>query len=195
MEPVTVHFKLSEKEWVAACRWLLRRSAMIRIYTAFSVCLTLLFLFELLTLPVPLLFLLKWWVPIFAVMFGCYYGSLSVIPRRAYRGDRKFRHGVTFTFAEDHFTAQGKYMESKIDWKLYTGVREAEKMYLLVYGQDIGLLTPIPKRAFRNKSDERAFRSIVFPRFDNKLEGRCDDEAAPAVDDYKPAALQPPDWR
>lgn len=198
MEPVTVHFKLTQEEWVAAYRKLLMRSGLMRVAAIVSVVavvypvlMSLLYGFGL-GYGLKLLASVWWFVLVTA---GLYYYIISVSPRRFYRADRRFRDAATYTFAEDHFTCRGKFIESKVDWGLYTGVREDEKMYLLIYGQEINAITPIPKRAFRSKRDEQAFRAIVFPRFDRKLEGRIGEGAALPEDDYTPPEFQPPDWR
>lgn len=195
MEPVTVHFKLSQAEWVSAYRQLLRRNKVLTTL-ALLVCACWLLTFALMPLaPSFGFYQFPYLVPALVATFLVPRHILSTVPRRYYRGDRKFRGGVTLTFTDEFIQAQGKLIESKVRWELYTDVLEDEQMYLLVYGQDLNTLTPIPKRAFKRKGDEQAFRALVFPRFDRKLEARAPQAPELAEDDYQPASLQPPDWR
>lgn len=196
-EPVTVHFKLSEAEWVSAYRWLFRRNKGFFVSAAFTVAVWVLIFSLLPFVPSHGFSDLTFYAPVFLAAVAYPYYLLSVAPRRYYRGDRKFREGVTFTFTDEFISARGKLMESRADWRLYTDAFEDERMYLLVYGQDLGTLTPIPKRAFQSREQEQAFRALVFPRFARDLAGRRpgDADAAPPGDDYRPASLQPPDWR
>lgn len=197
MEPVAVNFKLTEQEFLAACRVLTLGDSRqrLRVFAApplwaatMTALLTVVFDFG---LPSALLFTL----PATALLAALYYYTVDVLPRRSFRGDRKFRDPVTFTFTPEHIFVRTRLVESRIDWRLYSDVLEGRDCYVLVYGKDIRLLTPVPKRAFRNREHEQAFRALVLPRFDKKLGAHRPEAAAAAEEDYSPAGLQPPDWR
>lgn len=197
MEPVTVNFKLTEQEFLSACRAMTLGDSRqrLRVFAApplwaaaMTAMLTVVFDFG---LSSALLFTLS---PT-ALLGALYYYTLDVLPRRAFRGDRKFQDPVTFTFTPDHVFARTRLIESRIDWRLYTDVLEGRDCYVLVYGKDVRMLTPVPKRAFRSREQEQAFRALALPRFDKKLEAHRPEAPATAEDDYSPASLQPPDWR
>ena len=195
-DPVSIHYKLSEKEYLEACHLLVFPDAATKLKLAANAALLAVAFPALLALAglsvavacaatASLLALLA-----YALHFGNF-----VQPRRFYRGDRRFREGMSLAFTPEHVCARSKLVEARVDWRLYTDVIEGDRLYLLVYGRDMRMMTPIPKRAFKSRRQEQAFREIVFPRFDRKLAGHRPDQTSLIEDDYQPASFQPPDWR
>lgn len=197
MEPVTVNFKLTEREFLAACRTLTLGGAreQLRVFAAAPLLAAgmIALLVRVFDIGLPSALLLT--LSATALLAALYHYTLDVLPRRSFRGDRKFQDPVTLTFTPEHIFVRTRLVESRIDWRLYTDLLEGRDCYVLVYGKDVRLLTPVPKRAFRSREHEQAFRALVIPRFDKELEARRPDAAAAAEDDYNPAGLQPPDWR
>jgi hypothetical protein len=193
MEPISVHFKLGEKEYLDACR-LLMFTTEVKLRAAaglFLFCLGLYFLllaygFELQTSVITGIVALT-------TLACLWLSARTTLPRRVYRGDSKFRDEITLTFSAEGVALRTTGIDSKVDWKLYTDVRESDVCYVLVYGRDIRTMTAIPKRAFKDAKQERAFRRLVFPQFGKELNARRKGEVI--EDDYEPPSLQPPDWR
>ena len=196
MEPISVRFKLSEQEYMAAARLLTfsNTEAQVRLvvsYNLFALGLFLLMMageFSLFTSGVAGA------CTLIALAF-CFYYTHVVLARRCYRGDQKFRHGLALTFTDEHIHVQADQIDSKLGWKLYTDVREDESCYVLIYGKDLRMMTVVPKRAFKSKQQERAFRGLLAAHFDQALTARQLTNDAPPEPDYEPASLQPPDWR
>ena len=197
MEPVTVNFKLTEREFLSACRVLTLGGARqrLRVFAAPPLWAAATTALLTLGLDYELTSALLFTVSVTALLVALFYYTLDVLPRRSFRGDRKFRDPVTFTFTDDHIFVRTRLVESRMDWRLYSAVLEGRDCYVLVYGRDVRLLTPLPKRAFKSREQEQAFRALAFARLDKKLGARRPEVAAPADDDYSPATLQPPDWR
>jgi hypothetical protein len=57
------------------------------------------------------------------------------------------------------------------------------------------MMTIVPKRAFKNGQQERAFRGLLARHFDRPLGVGQPAELTTAEEDYQPSSLQPPDWR
>jgi hypothetical protein len=198
MEAITIHYKLSEKEYLDAARlvffpkpteWKVR-----------AVSASALFPLGIFGLalgaglgPLSALVLAFALMPIFVYLFFFHF---AVIARRCYKGDRKFRDALTVTFSDEHITVQSKLIESKQSWDLYTDVLEGETCYALIYGKDIRMASMIPKRAFRSKKQHMAFRELIGAQFTKTLPvlqvGGDTDETER---EYQPASLEPPDWR
>jgi hypothetical protein len=197
MEAITVNFKLSEKEYLDAARLIFRpktaewklRAAMACVLYPFGVFLLALGAgFELISALVLAFALL----PAFIYL---YFFHLNFIARRCYRGDRKFRDGMTVTFTDEHITVQSKLIESKQNWKLYTDVLEGESCYALIYGKDIRMAAMIPKRAFKSKKQHMTFRELIGAQFNKTMPVQQVGEIETAEHEYQPASLEPPDWR
>lgn len=197
MEAITVNFKLSEKEYLDAARLIYNpNQAEWKIRAAFSCALFPFGVFALALatgfefLPAVLLALAL--LPVFIYL---YFFHFNVIAQRCYRGDRKFRDGMTVTFTDEHITVQSKLIESKQNWKLYTDVLEGESCYALIYGKDIRMAAMIPKRAFKSKKQHMAFRELIGAQFARTLPVQQVGEIETAEREYQPASLEPPDWR
>ncbi|HJR06650.1 MAG TPA: YcxB family protein [Pyrinomonadaceae bacterium] len=198
MEAITVHYKLSEKEYLDAARLIFFPKPTELKVRAASACvlfpvgifgLALGAGFELL----PALVIALALMPLLVYLF-CFH--FAVIARRCYKGDRKFRDALTVTFSDEHITVQSKHIESKQSWELYTDVLEGETCYALIYGKDIRMASMIPKRAFRSKKQHMAFRELIGAQFTKTLPVlQVGGDVEETEREYQPASLEPPDWR
>jgi hypothetical protein len=192
-EPVVkIEYQLSESEYLAATRllYLQSKETMIRmaVFCAFAVfaAIVMNIVFADMTTLLGLIVI----VIIFDVFLV--YNAFVTIPRKYYRGDPKFREKYDLTFSYQGVFVKTFQLDSKLAWSLYTKAIEGKDMYLLQYGKDIRMMTPVPKRAFKSRDEEIQFRALVTrhitdsPGFKN----------IPAEDrEYKPQSLTPPDWR
>jgi hypothetical protein len=197
MEAITVNFKLSEKEYLDAARLICNPKQADWKFGAASASVLLPFGFFMLALGagfelLPALALAFMLFPVFVYL---YFFHLNVIARRCYKGDRKFRDGMTVTFTDEHIIVQSKLIESKQNWKLYTDVLEGESCYALIYGKDIRMAAMIPKRAFKSKKQHMAFRELIGAQFARTMPVQQVGELEAAEREYQPASLEPPDWR
>jgi hypothetical protein len=197
MEAITVNFKLSEKEYLDAARLIYSPKPAERKLRAASACVLFPFGFFMLALGagfelLPALILAFALFPVFVYL---YFFHLTVLARRCYKGDRKFREGMNVTFTDEHITVQSKLVESKQNWKLYTDVLEGETCYALIYGKDIRMAAMIPKRAFKSKKQHMAFRELIGAQFAKTMPVQQVGELEAAEREYQPASFEPPDWR
>ena len=198
MEAITVNFKLSEKEYLDAARLIFRPGTAEWKLRAAAACVLFPFGFFMLALGAGFEFLsaLILAFAIFPLFLYLYFFQINVIARRCYRGDRKFRDGMTVTFTDEHITVQSKFIESKQNWKLYTDVLEGESCYALIYGKDIRMAAMIPKRAFKSKKQHMAFRELIGAQFARTLPVQQVGELEATQErEYQPASFEPPDWR
>jgi hypothetical protein len=198
MEAITVNFKLSEKEYLDAARLIVQRPrpSEWKFRAALS---CVMFPFGVFALALgagfELPFALALAFALFPVFVYLYFFNLNVMARRFYKGDRRFREGMTVTFTDEHITVQSKLVESKQNWKLYTDVLEGESCYALIYGKDVRMAAMIPKRAFKTKKQHMAFRELIGAQFNRRMPVQQVGEIEEAEREYQPASLEPPDWR
>jgi len=197
MEAITVNFKLSEKEYLDAARLIFRPKTAEWKLRAAAACVLFPFGFFMFALGAgfELASALAVAVSIFPVLVYLYFFQLKVIARRCYKGDRKFREGMSYTFTDEYITVQSKLIESKQNWKLYTDVLEGESCYALIYGKDIRMAAMIPKRAFKSKKQHMAFRELIGAQFARTLPVQQVGELEAAESEYQPTSFEPPDWR
>jgi hypothetical protein len=193
MEPISVNFQLTEKEFLSACR-LLSFTTGLKIRLAVITLMLGVTLFLLLLVlnfdPQSSLFAS---ILVLLVVSSLLHSARTALPRRVFRGDHKFRDAMTLTFTDECVGVRMTEIESRLGWKLYTDVLECESCYVLVYGKDIRTMTAVPKRAFRSEEQERDFRRLVFPRFGKELAPPR--KGTTIESNYEPPSLQPPDWR
>lgn len=197
MEAITIHYKLSEKEYLDAARliffpgqteWKVRAASACVLYSFAVFMLGLAAGFETLVAIGVALVLLP-------LLVYLYFFHFTIIARRYYKGDRRFREGMTVTFTDEHINVQTKLFESKQSWKLYTDVLEGETCYALIYGKDLRMAAMLPKRAFRSRQQHLAFRQLVGALFKKTLPVRQAGELEATEYEYQPTSLEPPDWR
>ncbi len=194
-EIISLQFKYTEAEYVAATRLYLRRS------TDFKIRLAVCLLFYIVALSLAV-----WLGPDFdsgviilfafaaCIPFLIGFLHLLVIPRQRFRKGSKSQDESLLQFSDDGIHLKTSQVDSLFQWSLYDKVLEGERLYLLVDRR--GMIYLVPKRAFTGAGQEAAFRELLgrhLPRgFDA---GKLRDRAAPVPQySYVPPA-EPPDWR
>lgn len=123
------------------------------------------------------------------------YNFLVIAPRRYFRGDLRMQERHEMFFTEEGITVKTKRAEARMAWSLYTRVIEGEQFFCLVYGEGILRGTIIPKRAFRDRRDENAFRELLSRHLPKGLKARRADAGRLQESEYVPTDAGPPDWR
>lgn len=86
-------------------------------------------------------------------------------------------------------------IDSKLAWSLYKRVLENKSLYVLVYDAPGRMvMTVVPKRVFRDASEELEFRRLVHRQIDPSL-AFTNDTISDQNYTYVPSKLEPPDWR
>jgi Ca2+/Na+ antiporter len=191
-ETVNLHFKYSEEEWVAASRLYVLRQPMIllRFGVAFLLLTVAIFFFAAINDRLMPLVLLS----VGAVLVAFVLLLFFILPRQRFRNDPRFRDEFFLEFTEDEIRFKTAHLESKFDWSLYTGVIENERFYVLIYGK--GMISVIPKRAFKGPAQETAFRNLLRRKLMPTSDSRWlkEQPANELRDAYVPPA-ELPDWR
>lgn len=121
--------------------------------------------------------------------------SYFVLPQRVYKRNPQLREEYRLQFSDEGIAFHTKGVDSMLRWSLYKEVWETEQFYFLLYGKDAFSL--IPKRAFANEWQERAFKEMLQTHIapssieQKSLAAAKTEQAA----DYAPKSLEPPDWR
>lgn len=197
MEAVTVNFKLSEKEFIEGSHLIVNPKATHRMARSTAGCAfaTLGTFWLLSAFGFEFISALGIAVALLPLLVYLYFFQFTVVARRCYRGDRRFRDGMTITFTDEHITLQAKLVESKQSWKLYTDVLEGESCYALIYGKDLRMAAMIPKRAFKSKKQHMAFRELIGAQFARTMPVQQVGGIETTEREYQPASFEPPDWR
>ena len=195
MQPIQLKFTHTEAEYLAATRLLLIGHKVLLIRTAVFLVLVI--------LGIMMMSLVgDFEFPLWAAMalgvviaVGFAYMGLVDAPRRYFRKDPKMRDEFVLTFSEEGVAVKTPQIDSKLAWSLYKRVLENKSLYMLVYNDPARMtMTVVPKRVFRDASEELEFRGLVHRQVDQSLaltiDGRSDQNYA-----YVPSKLEPPDWR
>ena len=132
------------------------------------------------------------WPFLSCLVAWAFYNVLVQMPRRYFRGDGKFHGRQEMTFSDNGIFFKTAQVESKLAWDLYTRVIEGRDLYGLIYGKEIRMMTMVPKRAFRNRSEELQFRELVARHISDKSGLKTIPSEEP---EYTPKSFTPPDWR
>ena len=190
---ISLRFKYTEEEYVAAMRLYLTRSAdlIIRmtVVVLYSIaCVGLFLWFGFASDLIPLF--------IFAACFPFIMAFLLlfVAPRQRFRSDPKFADEYFMQFSDDGIQFKTAQIDSLLQWSLYNKVLENERFYILVYGKN--MISVIPKRAFTGANQDAAFSEMLkrnLPAYanDKRLKARASDALEHS---YTPPPT-PPDWR
>jgi YcxB-like protein len=189
-ETVSLRFKYTEEEWVAASRLyimgqptlLLRFGAM---FLLLAVCVV---FFTLISEVVMSLFLLS----VAFVLFSFVLALFFLMPRQRFRSDPRFQDEFFMEFTDEAIRFQTPHVDSKLSWSLYTRVLENERFFVLLYGK--GMITVIPKRAFTAHHQETAMREMLGRKLGHTGSARQFKEPSSHESAYIPPA-EPPDWR
>src|ERR1700749_752834 len=96
------------------------------------------------------------------VLLALTYIAHFVTRRRYYEANPKLRERYELDFSDEGILFRSKGAESRIKCGLYSKVWETAEFYMLVYGKD--MFSVIPKRAFRDDAQEKAFREMLRRR-------------------------------
>jgi hypothetical protein len=189
---VQLTFRHNEKDYLAAVRlWFWKSGEFLtRLLVAYAMV-----AFGLLLLPLVLGVSFPLWaivILIFIIGLALFHGYTIDVARRYFRGDPKFREEYNLTFSDAGIRSKTHISDGTLAWSFFTGIKENDKFYFLVYGKDIWSVSIVPKSAFRDRNQELTFRELLRRHIDPGLklsdgerEGR----------EYVPKSLEPPDWR
>lgn len=190
---ISLRFKYTEAEYLAATRLYMTRSADLMI--RFGVCSV---------YAIGCVILLSWlgiaveMIPVFIVVaclpFIMAFLLLFVVPRQRFRSDPKFRDEYLLQFSDEGIHFKTAQIDALLQWSLYNKVLEDERFYILVYGKN--MISVIPKRAFTSAAEETAFDEMLrrnLPASANAKRLKAH-PTAPPENSYEPPAI-PPDWR
>ncbi|MBA2339715.1 MAG: YcxB family protein [Pyrinomonadaceae bacterium] len=193
-EVVQLNFKYTEQEYLAAARLFLWRSkeTLIRLVVSYTLISFGLILLSLIELGLSL------WFTISLILFvgaAFFHGFIFDLPRRYFRGDLKFRDEYNLSFSDQGIGFNTRSINASVAWSLYTEVIEDKSFYLLIYGKNIGSVTIIPKRVFRDSKQGVAFRALLHRHIDQNLSVKQLSSEDSCENTYVPSSLEPPDWR
>ncbi len=192
-EIISLRFKYTEEEYVSASRlYQMRAQKLLLRIGAVSVIVAVFILSVLimnLGFEASLALILAAFVPFLSLFL-----SLSILPRRRFRADPRFKDEYLLQFSDDGIHFKTAQIDALIQWSLYSKVIENDRFYLLVQGQN--MISVIPKRAFTSAIQREAFDELLrrkFPQFFGTKRLK-ESEAVQTEKPYVPPA-QPPDWR
>jgi hypothetical protein len=191
---IRIDFNYTEQEYIAGNRLFLLGSPRIltRVLVVSALLALVISMASLLWADVPLWAAAAWVALVEAALF---YSMLVNAPRRYFRGDRRLHDRHEMFFTEEGITVKSRQAEVRLAWSLYTRVIEGEQFFCLVYGEGIRTGTIIPKRAFRDRQDENAFRELLSRHLPKGLKARHADAGRLQESEYVPTDAGPPDWR
>ena len=195
MQPIQLKFTHTEAEYLGATRLLLFGQKVLLIRTAAFLVLV---VAGILMLSLLGDFAFPLWASLLlgVVMAGGFaYMGLVDAPRRFFRKDPKMRDEFLLTFSEEGVAVKTAQIDSKLAWSLYKGVQENKSVYVLVYNDPARMsMTLVPKRAFRDPSEELEFRRLVQREVDQSL-ALTNESLGDHAYAYVPSKSGPPDWR
>ncbi len=189
---VSLHFRYTEAEFVAATRLYMLRVRELRLRLAALAGL-------LLTCSGGLMLLagvfssLPPWLFCGLALVALLYSTFYVAPRRAFGRDPRMQDDFDWQFSEQGIVQKTSHSEATLKWELFTRVVADRRFYLLAYGKH--MFVPIPRRAFATPAQEAAFvgllRRKITPDFNTSF---LPADTTRALDTYTPPSA-PPDWR
>ena len=193
MQPIQLKFTHTEAEYLTATRLLLfgQKVLLARLIAFLALVLFGAMLLALVTEYHVLGALM------FALIFDATIAYLAVVdaPRRVFRKDSKFRDEFALTFSEEGIALKTHQIDSKLAWSLYKQVLENKSLYVLVFDAPGRMvMTVVPKRVFRDASEELEFRGLVHRKVDQSV-SLTNDSISDQSYTYVPSKLEPPDWR
>jgi YcxB-like protein len=95
-----------------------------------------------------------------AVLFGfLLIAGFTVIPSLMFRREPKFHDDYSLTFSSNGIHFKTAYIDSYLQWSIYTRVLVDAYSYLLFYGSH--RFTVIPIRSFQNAEERASFERIL----------------------------------
>lgn len=195
MQPIQVKFNHTEKEYLAATRMLLfsQKELLARL-----IIILVLVWFGIMMISILSDFEFPLWASCcIGLLINASFVYVGVVdaPRRLFRKDAKMRDEFLLTFSEEGVALKTPEIDSKLAWSLYKRVLESKSLYALVYDAPGRMaMTVVPKRVFRDVSEEIEFRRLVHRHIDPTL-ALTNNSISDQNYAYVPSKLEPPDWR
>jgi hypothetical protein len=189
---VDLQFQYSEKEYVQAAQFYLRKTY----HTRFNIAVGLLvanagLMFWFLDLDPTLGYIFTF---LGALLLLIYCRAYFALPRQWYERNPKLHEEYHLQFSDEEIVFRSKDVVSTIKWDFYRDVWETDQFYFLLYGKDTFSL--IPKRAFAGDWQERTFKHMLEQHITfNAAEREALEPAREHEQEYVPKSLEPPDWR
>ena len=189
---INLHFNYNEDDYIPALRmYLMRKPKFIALFTFFYLLL------------ISLLGLLfgggayvdaTWFIicstGALLVLLGLF---LYALPHQRFRHSYKAVDEYWFHNTEHGIIYGTEHDNGALPWRRCTKLLEGEGFYLFEQGH--GEITVIPKRAFKNKEEEHAFRAMLKRKLTPALSSQLLKEKDLKLgEDYVPPA-KAPDWR
>jgi hypothetical protein len=186
---IKIEFQLTEAEYLAATRlyYFRSRNLLMRMIVFAVLALIVAGMISLLA------DVFIWAMVVIIILFigWVFYNVLVQMPRRYFRGDGKFHGKHEMTFSDNGIFLKTAQLESKVAWDLYTKVIEGRDLYGLIYGRETRMMTIVPKRAFKSRSEELRFRELMAGHISDKSGLKIPSEEP----EFTPKSFTPPDWR
>ena len=104
------------------------------------------------------------WLGVVGVVAGSLFSLLlvavfTIIPSLAFRRESKFRSEYSLTFSPDGIHFRTEYLDSRLQWSVYSRAMVDAHSYLLYYGSR--QFTVIPKRVFQSAEQQQAFEQLL----------------------------------
>jgi len=194
MQPLQFRFRYTEAEYLSASRLLTwgEKSTLVRMMSFF-----LLILFGGIMLTIIQDFVLPIWSVValtLLVAAAFVYKLFFDMPKRYFRGNENVRDEYLLSFSHEGVWVKTSQIDSKLAWSLYTRVLENSQLYVIVYGKDARMMTPVPKRVFKGVNEELEFRKLLREHVNHQLPPTSASIEARA-EQYIPSGSEPPDWR
>lgn len=189
---LNLHFKYSEDDYIPALRmYLMRKPKFIALFSFFY--LLLISLLRLL-LGSGSYYETTWFVLFSTVVLFALLGFfLYAFPHQKFRHSYKAVDEYWIHITEHGIIYGTEHGNGALPWRRCTKLLEGKQFYLLEQGR--GEVTVIPKRAFKDKEEERAFRAMLkrklTPGLSSKLLKQTERELEA---EYVPPE-KAPDWR
>ncbi len=105
-----------------------------------------------------------YWLGVACVALAAFFililiAALTVIPHIVFRREPKFRDEYSMSFSSDGIHFRTAYIDSMLQWSLYSRAIIDDHSYLLYYSRR--QFTIIPKRVFENAAQEQAFDQLL----------------------------------
>ncbi|HEY2460209.1 MAG TPA: YcxB family protein [Candidatus Acidoferrum sp.] len=96
--------------------------------------------------------------------------AFTVLPKRLFRGEPKFRDEYSLTFSGDGIHFQTVHIDSHLQWSMYHRATVDRHSFILYHGT--AAFSVIPKRVFESDEQRLAFERLItqkIPKMTNKM--------------------------
>jgi hypothetical protein len=96
--------------------------------------------------------------------------AMFIVPHLWYTREPKLKQQYYLVFSNAGIEFQTAGIDSKLDWSIYRKWLSDKDFYILYYGK--WSLTVVPRRAFLNPADDRAFHDLLINNIGNPMSER-----------------------